>query len=115
MGITDPGTGPEQIHTQGADAMQRKNCAAATAAILILGAGAAGAIDTITYPNRIGQVSFPHKKHQDALGQCRGCHEAGPGKIDGFDKVLAHGKGCKGCHETMKMGPTLCKGCHRGS
>ncbi|QSV46399.1 cytochrome c3 family protein [Geobacter benzoatilyticus] len=94
--------------------MQWRDCAAAAAALLIAGAGVAGAIETITYPNRIGQVNFPHKLHQEALGQCRGCHEKGPGKIDGFDKVLAHGKGCKGCHETMKRGPTLCKGCHKG-
>jgi hypothetical protein len=92
--------------------MQWKKCAAATAAVLILGTGAEGAIETIAYPTRIGQVSFPHKKHQDALGQCRGCHENGPGKMEGFNTVLAHGKGCKGCHETMKRGPTLCKGCH---
>ncbi|GLI37657.1 cytochrome c family protein [Geobacter hydrogenophilus] len=94
--------------------MECKVHVAVAVAILIVGAGTASAIETITFPNRIGQVSFPHKKHQDALGQCRGCHEKGPGKIDGFDKVLAHGKGCKGCHEAMKRGPVLCKGCHGG-
>ncbi|RNC70667.1 MAG: cytochrome C [Desulfuromonadales bacterium] len=83
-----------------------------TAAALVILTGMAGAVETITYPNRIGTVVFPHKKHQGALGQCRGCHEKGPGKIDGFDKVLAHGKGCKGCHAEMKKGPLQCSGCH---
>lgn len=83
------------------------------AALFFLSVGTAAAVEKITYPTRIGQVVFPHKKHQEALGQCRGCHERGPGKIDGFDKVLAHGKGCKGCHEQMKMGPTRCDGCHK--
>ncbi|BEH08705.1 MULTISPECIES: cytochrome c3 family protein [Geobacter] len=86
----------------------------ATAALLIILTGSAGAIDRITYPTRIGAVVFPHKKHQDALGECRGCHEKGPGRIDGFDKVMAHGKGCKGCHEEMRMGPTRCGDCHKG-
>ena len=77
--------------------------------------GNAFAVEKITYPTRIGQVVFPHKKHQDALGECRGCHEKGPGKIDGFNKVMAHGKGCKGCHEELKIGPTRCGDCHKNN
>ncbi|AJE04402.1 cytochrome c3 family protein [Geobacter pickeringii] len=92
--------------------MQTRILVAATALILV--AGPALAIEKITFPTRIGTVVFPHKKHQEALGQCRGCHEKGPGKIDGFNKVLAHGKGCKGCHEELKKGPTRCNGCHQG-
>lgn len=83
------------------------------ALLVLLCASTTFAIEKITYPTRIGAVVFPHKKHQDVLGQCRICHENGPRKIDGFDKVMAHGKGCKGCHEQMKKGPTRCGDCHK--
>ena len=86
--------------------------AVAVALSMFIGVGTVMAVELITYPNRVGTVVFPHKKHQEALGQCRGCHEQGPGKIDDFGKVMAHGKGCRGCHETMKRGPTVCAGCH---
>ena len=76
-------------------------------------AGTAFAADVIDLPAKNGNVSFPHKKHQDALKDCKACHatETG-GKIEGFGKDVAH-KLCKGCHETKKAGPTKCGECHK--
>ncbi len=71
------------------------------------------AADVITLPAKNGNVSFPHKKHQEMLKDCKKCHEKGPGKIQGFGKELAHAKGCKGCHEEGKKGPTKCGECHK--
>jgi len=68
--------------------------------------------ETITLPAKMGNVTFPHKKHQEGLKYCKICHEKGPGKIEGFGKEIAH-KTCKGCHEEKKMGPTKCSECHK--
>jgi hypothetical protein len=57
-------------------------------------------------------VKFNHKAHQTSVGDCKKCHEKGPGKIEGFGKDYAH-KSCKGCHADMKKGPTGCKECHK--
>ena len=57
-------------------------------------------------------VTFDHKAHAAAVGDCKKCHEKGPGKIEGFGKEYAH-KNCKGCHTEMKKGPTGCKDCHK--
>ena len=75
-------------------------------------AGTAFAADVIDLPAKNGNISFPHKKHQDALKDCKACHEKAPGKIEGFGKDAAH-KLCKGCHETKKAGPTKCGECHK--
>ena len=75
-------------------------------------AGTAFAADVIDLPAKNGNISFPHKKHQDALKDCKVCHEKAPGKIEGFGKDAAH-KLCKGCHETKKAGPTKCGECHK--
>jgi DnaJ-class molecular chaperone len=61
---------------------------------------------------KMGKVTFPHKKHQEMLKNCKKCHEKTPGKIEGgFGKDWAH-KTCKGCHAEGKKGPTNCKDCH---
>lgn len=73
-------------------------------------AGSAFAADVIEMKKG---VKFQHKAHQEALKDCKKCHEKGLGKIEGFGKDLAHGKACKGCHAEMKKGPTGCKECHK--
>ena len=75
-------------------------------------AGSALAADVITLSAKNGNVSFPHKKHQELLKDCKVCHEKGPGKIEGFGKDWAH-KNCKGCHAEKKAGPTKCGECHK--
>ena len=82
------------------------------AALTLFVANLALAAETITLPAKMGNVTFPHKKHQDALKDCKICHEKGPGKIEGFGKDFAH-KTCKGCHEERKAGPTKCAECHK--
>ena len=75
-------------------------------------AGSAFAVSDVIEMKK--NVKFTHKKHNEALKDCTKCH-AKPegGKIEGFGKDLAHGKGCKGCHVEMKKGPTSCKECHK--
>ncbi|WP_306534195.1 cytochrome c7 [Geobacter sp.] len=86
----------------------------AALALSVFCAGLAIAADDIAFKAKNGDVKFPHKKHQQVVGDCKKCHEKGPGKIEGFGKDWAHGaKGCKGCHETMKKGPTKCGDCHK--
>ena len=84
----------------------------AAAALIVFAAGSAMAADTITLPAKNGNITFEHKKHQEALKDCKICHEKGPGKIEGFGKDFAH-KTCKGCHEEKKAGPTKCGECHK--
>lgn len=86
----------------------------AALALSVFCAGFAVAADDIAFKAKNGDVKFPHKKHQQVVGDCKKCHEKGMGKIEGFGKEWAHGaKGCKGCHETMKKGPTKCGDCHK--
>ncbi|AJE04210.1 cytochrome c7 [Geobacter pickeringii] len=84
----------------------------AALALTVFAAGLAFAADDIVLKAKNGNVSFPHKKHQEVLKDCKKCHEKGPGKIEGFGKDVAH-KTCKGCHEEMKKGPTKCGECHK--
>jgi cytochrome c553 len=74
---------------------------------------AAAGPETIELPASKGNVSFPHKQHQDALKDCTKCHAtAAGGKIEGFGKDIAH-KTCKGCHTDSGKGPTSCAACHK--
>jgi flavoprotein len=84
----------------------------AAVALTLFTAGIAMAADSITFPAKNGDVTFPHKKHQEALKDCKICHEKAPGKIEGFGKDWAH-KTCKGCHQEKTMGPTKCGDCHK--
>jgi predicted CXXCH cytochrome family protein len=77
--------------------------------LVVAFAGTAFAADVIEMKRG---VKFNHKAHQTTVGDCKKCHEKGPGKIEGFGKDFAH-KVCKGCHADMKKGPTACKECHK--
>jgi Cytochrome c7 and related cytochrome c len=79
---------------------------------LFCSALAMAADDIITLPAKNGNVTFDHKKHKDALKDCKVCHEKEPGNIEGFGKDWAH-KTCKGCHAEKNMGPTKCGECHK--
>jgi hypothetical protein len=67
--------------------------------------------ETLTFANKMGDVTFPHAAHQKTLGSCKPCHEGTPGKIEGFGKDWAH-KTCKGCHQEKGIS-TSCKTCHK--
>lgn len=85
----------------------------ASAAILVaLFAGSAMAQDSIVLKAKMGDVTFPHKMHQQSLKNCKLCHEKAPGKIEGFGKDVAH-KLCIDCHKAKKAGPVSCKACHK--
>jgi hypothetical protein len=81
--------------------------------LILFGASAALAADTIVLPASMGKVTFPHKVHQQKLKNCTLCHaKKEGGKIEGFNKDKAH-KLCIDCHKKMSAGPTGCKDCHK--
>jgi hypothetical protein len=75
---------------------------------------------------RTGEVTFPHKKHGEALkDDCDACHALFPQEPGAIDKLKAGGKlekrqvmnSCTACHksrikEKQPAGPVSCKGCH---
>lgn len=68
---------------------------------------------TITFPAKPGNVTFPHRAHQERLKDCKTCHATpAGGKIEGFGKDKAHAL-CRACHEKEKKGPTKCVDCHK--
>lgn len=78
--------------------------------LAFVGVNVAIAADVVTYDNKKGAVTFDHKAHQDAVGECSKCHEGAPGKIE-VDRDYGH-KTCKSCHKDMG-GPTKCNECHK--
>ena len=56
--------------------------------LAFVGVNVAIAADSYTYDNKKGTVTFDHKAHQDALGDCAKCHEGEPAKI-AVDKKAA--------------------------
>ncbi|MCM0080890.1 cytochrome c family protein [Geomonas sp. Red32] len=84
----------------------------ASIAVIAFSASMAMAADVMTFPAKPGNVTFPHKKHQEMLKDCKICHQKGPGKIEGFGKEFAHST-CKACHADKGAGPTKCFDCHK--
>ncbi len=87
----------------------------AAVALVFFSAGTLLAADVMTFPAKMGDVQFNHKKHQEFVkGDCKTCHAKKPGKIEGFGKDMAH-KLCIDCHKTKSKGkgPTSCKACHK--
>lgn len=63
---------------------------------------------------KVGDVKFPHEKHQKLLNNCTPCHaDKKGGKIEKLAKKEEAHKLCQGCHETKKQGPTKCGECHK--
>ena len=88
----------------------------AAIALTLFCAGTVAAADdaVVVLPAKNGNVTFPHKKHQEMKEMlCTACHEtAKGGKIAALGKDWAH-KTCKGCHDEKKMGPSKCGECHK--
>ena len=74
---------------------------------------------------RMGNIDFPHHRHQNTLKDCKVCHQLFPKKIGSIVRLKKEGKlerqkvmsRCRGCHkemanEGMKAGPTSCNKCH---
>jgi hypothetical protein len=80
----------------------------------------------ILYGGSRGEVPFPHRRHQTALGDCQVCHTLFPQEKDSIEKLKSEGrlvtkqimnKHCIKCHRTEKRagrpsGPTSCSQCH---
>ena len=99
---------------------------------ILLGTSAAavgenkGVENVLLQAGKLGHVPFSHHMHQDALGDCKLCHDLFPQVAGSIDQLKAEGKlknkavmdQCQTCHrqrETKgeKTGPTKCGGCHR--
>ena len=73
-----------------------------------------------------GKVPFPHRQHQNQLGDCQICHTVFPQKAGSIAELKAEGKLkkkfvmnklCTKCHKEkkkagQKSGPTTCNNCH---
>ena len=73
-----------------------------------------------------GNIDFPHRMHQDILGDCNICHAVFPKKPGIIKELKAQkklkkrqvmNKTCLKCHKSMKKagketGPTNCSQCH---
>jgi len=74
----------------------------------------------------MGNVTFPHRLHQEKLKDCEACHKLFPKEAGAIQKLIADGtlkkkevmNDCEKCHKERKAkgeaaGPTICKGCHK--
>ncbi|SLM28613.1 Cytochrome c, class III family protein [Desulfamplus magnetovallimortis] len=73
-----------------------------------------------------GEVSFPHKEHQEELKECNLCHDTFPQEMGVIKKMKDNkelkkkqvmNEVCLKCHkdykkEGKKYGPISCSGCH---
>jgi uncharacterized membrane protein len=73
-----------------------------------------------------GEVSFPHKEHQDIIGDCTACHDVFPMELGVIKTMKANkelkrkqvmNKTCIKCHRARKSkgesyGPISCNDCH---
>ena len=84
-----------------------------------------GAVTMVLNGGSQGDVSFPHKLHQDKLQDCDVCHTLFPMEPGIIQNLIKSGKlkpkqvmqKCKICHERTKdqghtAGPTSCDSCH---
>ena len=91
-------------------------------------AGAAFAADTIVMKGPFGDVTFPHKLHQEKLNKnCDACHKLFAKEAGSIEKAIAAGtmkkkdamKQCQDCHKAEKAkdaatkAPQGCKDCHK--
>ncbi len=92
-----------------------KRMIALIAALTFVGSVSAMAAgpESITFNAKNGNVTFPHKKHQEVLKvTCKECHGDKPGKIEGFNKDKAHAL-CKECHAKKNPDTAKCGFCHK--
>lgn len=110
--------------------MFRKTIVVGVLSLSLASAGTAfsagnGAASMVLKGGSLGNVSFPHKLHQEKLGSCETCHKLFPKEAGAIEKLIAAGtlkkkevmNNCKSCHVETKAkghtaGPTSCKSCH---
>lgn len=85
-----------------------------------------GAPEIVLEGGTLGNVHFPHQRHQAKLVDCTICHSAYPQKAHAIEDLKAEGKlakkqimndQCTKCHKERKQagekaGPTSCTQCH---
>ena len=98
---------------------------------LLVSAGMAGSADNgaeemLLEGGSRGNVPFPHRTHQEVLGDCNKCHDLFPQETGAITRLKKAGdlkkkqvmnKSCVKCHKSMKKGggksgPTTCSKCH---
>ncbi len=86
-----------------------------------------GAETIVLKGGSFGDVTFPHKLHQEKLNNnCDDCHKLFAQEPGSIEKAITAGtlkkkeamKQCQDCHKAMKAkgeatGPTGCKECHK--
>jgi len=88
-------------------------------------AAGSGAAQMMLSGGSLGGVSFPHHRHQEALGACDTCHSLFPQTAGAIRDLIGRKKmrkrevmdRCRGCHQALasaakRAGPTQCSGCH---
>jgi formylmethanofuran dehydrogenase subunit E len=78
--------------------------------LVTFAATAAFAVDSVTYENKKGNITFDHKKHAE-MG-CDKCHEGTPAKIDVKGMKPGHAL-CKDCHSNTDKAMAKCDYCHK--
>jgi uncharacterized membrane protein len=85
-----------------------------------------GAAEIVLEGGALGNVHFPHQRHEAKLVDCMICHSAYPQKAGAIEELKAQGKlakkqimneQCTKCHKERKQagekaGPTSCTKCH---
>ena len=85
-----------------------------------------GAEQIILMGGKRGDISFPHRQHQNKLSDCERCHNLFPQQKQAIEKLKSEGtlkakqimnKLCVACHRSERnagrpAGPTLCSKCH---
>jgi Cytochrome c7 and related cytochrome c len=85
-----------------------------------------GAAEIVLDGGAMGNVKFPHQRHQQKLVDCTICHSVYPQKSGSIEELKAQGKltkkqvmneQCTACHKEKrkageKAGPTTCTTCH---
>lgn len=85
-----------------------------------------GANEMVLYGGSLGNVPFPHHRHQAALTDCLSCHHLFPQTAGAIQDLNRQDKlkkkevmnQCTRCHKELaaaaqKSGPVKCKDCHQ--
>lgn len=88
--------------------------------------GNAGAGEMALFGGSLGNVSFPHSRHQEALQDCSSCHQLFPQTAGVVQKLIRQNQlkkkevmnQCTQCHRdraasNKRSGPIKCRDCHR--
>ena len=85
-----------------------------------------GAKEMILFGGSLGNISFPHYRHQTVLVDCNRCHNLFPQTAGAIQDLNRQDKlkkkdvmnQCTNCHKELaasykKSGPVKCKECHK--